>query len=180
MHEDNENSIILERLWKLYDSINSYIQFSDFKAASLLAVNAIFIGFGTSNPNFIENYISGQSIFILVITLLIIACFLLSVMYSILSIKPSIMKIKSDSFIYFKNISYNSKAPDYFLRDKFTDKFLKDIKDDEILIKAIEDQIFVNSIIATRKYKRVTKSIILLFIAIILIVLNMVERIIYG
>lgn len=146
-------------LWKIYNSINSWIKLSDTKATALLAINGVILTIIFSSVPKLVSFIDLQTIKILITGILIGSLSsTISLLFSVLCLIPRVSSDKSQkSVIFFGDISKNYNDSKSYA-DSATEILFKDRKlKDQIL-----SEIWINSKIASAKYFNVKYAIIFL------------------
>lgn len=142
----------IEQLWKVYDTTNEWIRFSDTKATAILAMNGIIAGFYFSNMTKLQNMLAIRHI--LIIPLVVGVCTILfSTICSALCMVPRLKIVKDDSLIFFSDI-----AKGYSTVDSYEKAIKKTLTDDGVKTE-ITHQIWANSKVAHEKYNWITYSV---------------------
>jgi len=158
----------MENLWKIYDSIQDLIKFSDAKATAIIAIFGVIGGFLFTKV--IENRAMIVSNHILLCLLIVnsLVCFL-SIFYSIRTLYPNLQSSSSKSIIYFMDISKNYSTPKRYLSD--VERIMQNPDD---INKQIVEEIWILSKIAEKKYLFVSKSILIFIFSIFLLIATLI------
>lgn len=150
-----------DNLWKIYESINSWIRFSDTKAAAILASSGVILTIIFSNISKFFQLIGCNSLlmdFTIVFVTIGAISGIISIIYSINCLIPRINVDKEninykDSVIFFNDINERYENPNSYYTD------VKKVLSDSNLDPHISQEIWINSKIASLKYKSVKWSI---------------------
>ena len=93
----------IEFLWKIYDTINDWIRFSDTKAIAIVATYGIAIGFISSNVTELQQ-IMYKSPEILLLSLITVLLAFSSIYYCIGCLIPRLKVEEPDLLIFFAHI----------------------------------------------------------------------------
>ena len=164
----------IENLWKIYQTVNEWIRFSDTKAGLILATDGVLISVifsGLKDRLFLIN----KNRLLSALIILGIISIVLSIYYSVLSLFPNLSpnhftqkklinreESKSGYLIFFGDIVEgfsNFKAYKEAVDRKF--------QHDETIVLQLSRQIFVNSKIADKKFKRVKNSLLYLVVSLV-------------
>jgi len=147
MAEEKETQKIqLEPLWKIYESINGWIRFSDTKAVAILGINGVIASFIFSNLSSIKLILEVYN-FLVILLMVGIVSFGLSIYFSFQCLSPTLKVDESTSNIYFGNIAEN-----YEDSGTYRKTLRKTILSEEGFFNELTSQIWVNSNIANIKY----------------------------
>lgn len=154
-------------LWNILSKTTDWVKYSDTKAAVLLTVHGVLLTIVYTNAISVYNY-SFQNWFTIILSLLIAASSLTSIVYCFLTINPKLKNENPTSLIYFGHIQKNfDNYQDYYIAVK--SKFSKKKK----LNKQLTEQIYVNSKVAWKKFSLITISMRYFFVSIVLLLINL-------
>lgn len=150
----------MEDLWKIYDTENEWIRYSDTKSNLIITVYGVVLTLIYSNANSVYIEITkSNTLFILSILSIILA--IMSFYYAVKCISPILnlnkSKTKVKSIIYFGGITNLTK-----------EDFKNSIKVKGNIENELIDQIYINANIANSKFVNVKKSIQFFALTIIL------------
>lgn len=159
---------VLSTLWQTYETINEWIRFADTKAAAVLGINGILVGFAVTNlSSLMISVLSNE--WLLVVALMTGLSTLVSVYFAIKCLNPTLKIGEPTSLIYYAHIASQFTSPkDYY--QKATESFSDDIES----TRQIANQVWVNSIVSWKKYQAVTRSIWFLIFSLFLSVLGLI------
>lgn len=142
----------IENLWKIYETINEWIRFSDTKATAILAINGVITGFYFSNIAELRSIIAQQLIAFIALDL-VVSTIVISTLCSTFCIVPRLKIGKKSSLIFFFDIAKNfSTVGDY------AEAVNQTLKNDTEIKTQIVNQIWANSKVAFEKYGWVKRS----------------------
>ncbi|MDA8143773.1 MAG: DUF5706 domain-containing protein [Thermoplasmatales archaeon] len=149
-------------LWKTYDNILRLIRFSDTKASTVLATDAILTGLLFSNITYYRS-IAVISQFYSVFFSITLISLAISAVFSAISIIPTTKSSGKDSLIYFNDVFHEYKDS-----SDFGNAVKESLSNLDILSDQLAHQIWVISKIAQKKSRLVRIAIPALVMGIIL------------
>jgi|WetSurMetagenome_2_1015567.scaffolds.fasta_scaffold76613_2 hypothetical protein len=139
-----------ESMWKIYDTLNEWIRFSDAKAGVILATNGIIAGAILSDPAGLKAFLYKNPVFFIPLILAVLmAC--ISIYFSLRCLNPTLKIGKPDSLIFFGHIALNFETA-----EEYQSVAKKIFLDDDLAESQIAEQIWANSKISQRKFEAVT------------------------
>jgi hypothetical protein len=148
-------------IWKIYETVNEWIRFSDSKAGAVLAANGVIIGLLAPSAIKFKQLILSDT-FLTNISIACLTSLLVSVVLSLVSLTPTLKIIQPKTHIYFGHIA--ESFPD-------ASSYQKELSDNPkvttSLSAQIAGQIWANSKIALWKYRLTKWAILSLGLAII-------------
>lgn len=148
-----------EELWKLLESINEWIRFSDAKAVALLGIQGLFIGF------LVDNRTSwlGLSGLLFALFGLGLLCNAASIGCAFLCLNPNLRQKGRASILYFGAIANGFSGSDEY--QKCLDDSYSTASQQR---NQLCGQIYENSCIANKKFRLVAYSLRLFLVSLIL------------
>ncbi len=145
----------INNLWKTYETVNSWIKFSDTKAGAIIVINGsaasiIATIIMSAKKCLFDNYpfVIGSTLFLGTIA------GIFSAYYAFKALNPDTKPRESDSLIFFRNIAGKFKTS-----KDYEQKIKKVFNDKDRITNQLSEQIWINSRIARQKYKNVTKAL---------------------
>ena len=151
----------MEHTWKIYEHNNEWIKVSDTKASIVLATNGVILAFFFKDISSIFPLIIKQE-FLFILFFILIYCIFLSIFYSIMCLVPRVGK-SNPSILFFEHINSFPRLEEY--KKKFNTVLRSEI---DLRFEVI-NQIWDISIIASKKFNYVKKSILFLGLTILLL-----------
>lgn len=145
-----------EDAWKSLSQINEWIRFADAKAGAVLAASGVLGAFLVNDVPRLEDFKVHTTRAVLIA--IAVVCVGLSSLVSLHILAPRLRTGEARSLIYFDHIA-RRYAND---RNGFAENYLGLTKVDTDLARQIADQVWANSIVARRKFRRVSYAIRLL------------------
>lgn len=161
----------LETMWKIYDTINALIKFSDAKATAILALNGVMLTFIFSLFNKYNLMLNNKLLFSFLLIGLLLG--IISTLFCIKCINPILDFSGPKSLIFFGDISKNFKYHHEYART------VRNEYDEFLQLTQIADQVWIISGIACKKYKSMRIAIYFFAGMFILIGLTLIIIIIF-
>lgn len=161
-----------QKLWQTYQVVNEWIRFADTKAAVVIAINGILMGFVVTNLPSLKVVLLGYK-WLLIISIFAALSNLLSTYFSIKCLNPTLNVGEPNSLIYYAHIALQFDSYNEYYQET------KEVFADEVeSTKQIASQVWANSKVAWKKYKAITWSTRFLVLSIILGVVGFIVSII--
>lgn len=151
-----------ETLWRVYDTINEWIRFSDTKAGAVLAVNGVIVATFFTDIGGFKDYLCNHPLLVYPLILGILTE-LASIYFALCCLSPTLKTNDPTSLIYFAQIAQAFETPQDF-EEKATAAF----DDGTQSTTQIAQQVWANSHVAWKKCRAVNKSIVALAFTVIL------------
>lgn len=157
-----------EEYWKILQSINDWIKYSDTKATILLTLYSVIITIVYSNAEAVYNSLnSSNSILFSGVVSVVLA--IVSIVFSFLCINPSLKNKNPNSIIYFGHIKAKFETHELY-KTEAEEK----MNDPEKYTEEISEQIHTNSKIAWQKFSNITWSIRFFFLFTLSLALSLI------
>jgi hypothetical protein len=142
--------------WRSLGQINEWIRFADAKAGAVLAASGVLGAFLVNDVPRLEDFKVHTTRAALLAVAII--CIGLSSLLSLQILAPRLRTGEARSLIYFDHVARRYASD----RNGFADNYLSLTKIDTDLTRQIADQVWATSIVARRKFRRVSYAIRLL------------------
>ncbi|MCR6641726.1 MAG: DUF5706 domain-containing protein [Sporocytophaga sp.] len=158
---------IKDDYWRILESTNEWIRFSDQKAGILLTVYGVIVTVIYSNSDTVYLALSKSyyQIFLTIVTVLLSG---ISITYAFLCLNPSLKNSNPKSIIYFGHVQAHNKSCNEYIQNS---KAI--LEDDTLLIEQEAEQVYINSTIAWKKFRFVSLAIRFYFLSIFTLLLSL-------
>jgi hypothetical protein len=147
--------------WKSLSQVNDWIRFADAKAVAVLAGSGVLGGFLVraipTLPDFETRPIRAA------LLSLAIVCVGISTLITLRTVAPRLRAGEARSLIYFDHVARRYPTD----REGFVDNYLSLARDDSRLCANLAEQVWANSLVARRKFRRVTYAVGFLGVAMV-------------
>lgn len=161
----------IENYWRILQSTNEWIRFSDIKAGVILGIYGVLLTVISTDLKDIYETIS-KSYFQLFLIILLFSFIFLSGLFSFLCINPRLKNNNTNSIIYFGSIAIKFKNSTEYISNS------SNVLANDIEIRTqLAEQIHTNSKIAWKKFSNVTWAIRFFILSILMIFILIISYI---
>jgi hypothetical protein len=143
-------NLSLESLWRTYDTINEWIILADTKAAAILAAQAIVVGLVVGAMPEPPHTTCAHQQLVWVLPLVILTA-LVAAGASLWCIAPTLKVGEPQSMIFFAHVAKRYETPELYVETA-----RQTWSSEEKASTELGSQIWANSLVASRKYWRIT------------------------
>lgn len=142
-----------EEYWKILNSINEWIKFSDIKAGAILSIYGVLLTVIYSNAKQVFELLNSNNC-ILTLAIIAIITSIVSVILSFLTLNPTLKNENPHSIIFFGHVQ--EKFDEY---KKYNEYAVEVIESKDRYRNQLSEQVVINSKICWRKFKLISWSI---------------------
>jgi hypothetical protein len=142
-----------EEYWKILNSINEWIRFSDIKAGAILSIYGVLLTVIYSNSKQVFELLNSNNC-ILILAIIATLSSIASVIFSFLTLNPTLKNKNPHSILFFGHVQ--EKFDEF---ENYNEHAVQVIQDKDRYRNQLAEQVFTNSKISWRKFKFISWSI---------------------
>jgi len=147
MSEEGERKIEMETLWRIYDTVNDWIRFSDAKAIAILGINGVVANIIFSNLEDLRQILLYRPIGYAPLIVGFLTCSV-SVLFAIRCLTPTLKVNEKHSLIFFGHV-----AEKFVKSEEYEKAIGQMLYDGNEVIAQIASQIWAISKVASKKFQ---------------------------